>query len=310
MKIAVVGPGALGCLLAASLLEAGEEVVLVDYRPDRAARLREQGIQLTTLNGREKVLPAPVTLAPGPGPCHLVIMTVKAYQTRAASQILPTLMAGDTLVLTLQNGLGNLEEMARVVGPDALLAGVAYLGVTRRGEGQVVHAGAGAIVIGASPGSRVTPEEVQAIVSIFRRAGWDCRAHPDIQTLLWEKLLINVGINPLTALLRVPNGVLLKLPEAWELAVAAAREAQAVAHAAGIPLKSDPEESLRQVCLATGANRSSMLQDVLAGRPTEIEALNAQVEVWGAAVGVATPVNHFLTQLLRAWGRAGDMRVG
>jgi 2-dehydropantoate 2-reductase len=165
-------------------------------------------------------------------------------------------------------------------------------------------------MIGAPPGSRVTPAEVQALVAVFRRAGWDCRAHTDIQTLLWEKLLVNVGINPLTALLRVPNGILLKLPEAWELAVAAAREAQVVAQAGGIPLRGNPEDSLRRVCLATAANRSSMLQDVLAGRPTEIDALNAQVEARGKAWGVATPVNHFLTQLLRAWERAVDMRVG
>ncbi|MBM4273582.1 MAG: 2-dehydropantoate 2-reductase [Deltaproteobacteria bacterium] len=310
MKTAVVGPGALGCLLAASFLEAGEEVVLVDYRPERAALLRKQGIQIQTLDGAQKVVHVPDDLPPEAGVCQLVIMAVKAHQTRAASRSLPDLMAKDTVVLTLQNGLGNLEEMAGVVGREPLLAGVAFLGVTRRDEGRVVHAGAGAIIIGAPPGSRVTEEEVQGIVSMFRRAGWDCQAHPDIQTLLWDKLLVNVGINPFTALLRVPNGVLLELPEAWDLAVAAAREAQAVAQAGGVPLRGDPEERLRQVCTATAANRSSMLQDVLAGRPTEIEALNAQVVARGAALGVATPVNYVLTQLLRAWGRAGDMRVG
>jgi 2-dehydropantoate 2-reductase len=309
-KIALIGPGALGCLLAASFFEAGEEVVLVDYRPERIRRLREQGIQVRTLDGREKLAPVPIAPPLEAGLRTLVVVTVKAHQTRNAAQSLPALAAPDGLVLTLQNGLGNLEEMAAAVGPERLLAGVAFLGVTRRGEGQVVHAGAGPIFIGAPPGSRAPQAEVEQVAALFRRAGWDCRTHPDIETLLWEKLLVNVGINPLTALLRVPNGALLELPEAWELAVAAAREAQAVALATGIPLDIDLAERLRQVCLATGGNRSSMLQDVLAGRPTEIEALNAQVVARGAALGVATPVNHVLTQLLRAWGGAGDRRVG
>ena len=130
---------------------------------------------------------------------------------------------------------------------------------------------------------------------------------------MWEKLLINVGINPLTALLRVPNGALPELPEAWDLAVAAAAEALAVARAAGLNLDVDPEARLRQVCTATAANRSSMLQDILAGRPTEIEALNAQVAARGRALGVPTPVNDLLTQLLRALGQAaavsGELRI-
>ncbi len=118
-----------------------------------------------------------------------------------------------------------------------------------------------------------------------------------------------MGINPLTALLRVPNGALPEIPEAWDLAVAAAHEALAVAQAAGISLSVNVPELLRQVCTATAANRSSMLQDVLAGRPTEIEALNGQVAARGAASGVPAPVNLFLTRLLRSLEKTGPWRV-
>jgi 2-dehydropantoate 2-reductase len=142
------------------------------------------------------------------------------------------------------------------------------------------------------------------VAEVLRRAGLDCQEVADLEAVLWEKLLINVGINPLTALLRVPNGALLELPEAWALAVSAGNEALAVARAAGVPLMVDPEDRLRQVCLATAANRSSMLQDVLAGRPIEIEALNGQVAARGRALGVPTPVNDLLTDLLRALGGA------
>ena len=184
------------------------------------------------------------------------------------------------------------------------------MGVTKSAEGAVIHAGAGPTYVGPGPGSQVTPEEVAAVVDLFRLAGLECQARDDIDRVLWEKLLVNVAINPLTALLRVPNGTLPDLPEAWQIALAAAAEARAVAGAAGIPLDGDFEARLRQVCAATARNCSSMLQDVLAGRPTEIEALNGRVSARGAALGVPTPVNDLLTRLLRAWGESIDMRAG
>jgi 2-dehydropantoate 2-reductase len=299
MKIAVIGPGAVGCLLAFSFAEAGESVHLVDYRPERVALLRAQGIRLQTPGGVSRLLAVPCGLPGELESCTLAIMAVKAHQTRAAAAALPLLLAPGGLALSLQNGLGNLEEMARVVGPEPLLAGITFLGVTRQEEGQILYAGQGEVIIGAPPGSRVPVPEVETVVALFQRSGFKCRSTPDIQSRLWDKLMINAGINPLTALLRITNGALPELPEAWSLAVAAATEVQAVARAQGLDVSGDPEERLRRICQATAKNRSSMLQDVLAGRVTEIESLNAQVVARGAALGVPTPVNHLLTQLFR-----------
>ena len=310
MKVAVLGPGALGCLMAALFREAGAEVSLVDYRPERVARLRLRGIQVQTLDGGCRIIKVPIGLGPEVGPCDLTIMAVKAYQTETAARTLPGLMSQGGMALTLQNGLGNLEAIARIVGPERLLAGVGLLGVTQQDEGRIIYAGRGIIYIGAPSGSQVSRGEVAAVVNLFRGAGLACQAREDIQAVLWEKLVINVGINPLTALLRVPNGVLLQLPEAWEVAVAAGREAQAVAQAAGLTLSGDPAARLRQVCADTAANRSSMLQDILAGRPTEIEALNAQVATQGRALGLPTPVNDLLTRLLRAAAQSTPFKVG
>jgi 2-dehydropantoate 2-reductase len=309
MKLAVLGPGALGCLMAALFWEAGAQVSLADYRPERVARLRQQGIQVHTLEGGFRVVRVPIGLAAEVGPCDLTIMAVKAYQTEAAARALPALMSQGGMALTLQNGLGNLEVMARIAGPGRLLAGVGLLGVTRQDEGRIIYAGRGAIYIGVPAGSQVTGAEVAAVVDLFRQAGLECQAREDIEAVLWEKLVINVGINPLTALLRVPNGALLELAPAWEVAVAAAGEAQAVARAAGLPLSGDPAARLAQVCTATAANHSSMLQDILAGKQTEIEALNAQVSARGRALGVPTPVNDLLTRLLRAAEQSGSFRV-
>jgi 2-dehydropantoate 2-reductase len=310
MKLAILGPGALGSLLAALFGEAGVEVSLVDYRPERVARLRRQGIQLRTLEGDHRVIKVPIGLAAEVGPCDLTIIAVKAYQTAAAAQALPGLMHKGGMALTLQNGLGNLEEMAQVAGPERLLAGVGLLGATRQDEGRIIYAGRGAIFIGVPAGSQVSEAEVAAVVDLFRQAGLECQSREDIAAVLWDKLVINAGINPLTALLRVPNGALLRLPQAWEVAVAAARETQAVAQAMGLALSGDPASRLRQVCTATAANHSSMLQDILAGRPTEIDALNGQVAARSRALGVPTPVNDLLTRLLRAAEQSAPFRVG
>lgn len=309
MKLAVLGPGALGCLLAALFREAGVEVSLVDYRPDRVARLRLRGIQVQSLDGVQRVIEVPIGLAPEVGPCDLTIVTVKAYQTESAARVLPELMSQGGVALTLQNGLGNLEAIARRVGTRRLLAGVGLLGATRRDEGRIIYAGRGVIYIGAPAGSQVSPIEVAAVADLFRAAGLECQPREDIEAALWEKLVINVGINPLTALLRVPNGALLQLPEAWEVAAAAAAEAQAVAQASGYNLSGAPAARLRQVCANTATNRSSMLQDILAGRPTEIEALNAQVAARGRALGLPTPVNDLLTLLLRAAAQSAPFAV-
>ena len=128
MKVAILGPGALGCLLAALLREAGADVSLVDYRPERVARLRLRGIQVHTLDGSHRVIQVPVRLAPEVGPCDLTVVAVKAYQTETAARALPGLMSQGGMALTLQNGLGNLESLAQAVGPERLLGGWASWG--------------------------------------------------------------------------------------------------------------------------------------------------------------------------------------
>jgi len=309
MRIAVLGPGALGSVLAILFHEAGLPVVLVDYRPERAARLQGEGLLFRPPEGAARRVFLPVCPAAQAGVAELVLVTVKAPATPAAARLLPGLLAPGGVVLTLQNGLGNLERLAEVVGWERLLAGVSFLGATRPREGEVILAGTGPTYLGAPPGSRVRREEQEAVAGLFRQASLPCEVREDIEAMLWEKLLVNVAINPLTALLRVQNGVLPQLPPAWEVAVAAAREAQAVARAQGLDLPADPEARVRQVCAATAANRSSMLQDVLAGRETEIAALNGEVATRGAALGVPTPVNALLTRLVQALTLARPQQV-
>lgn len=287
--------------MAAQLQASGEDVRLLDYRPRRAAHLQAQGIHLITLEGEEKHFPVQcASQAEDIGPCDLAVMLVKAYQTRTAARGLPLLLSGGGMALTLQNGIGNLEQMAECVGMERLLAGVIIAGVTLLDWGRIRLAGQGPIILGIPPGSQIRPAKLQSLLSLLHRAGLECREAEDIIGALWDKLMLNIGINPLTALIRVANGDLLTVPEAWDLAAAAVREGAAVARALNIALSADPVARLRQVCQATTANHSSMLQDVLAGRPTEIAALNGQIVSRGQDQGLPTPVNTILTQLIRA----------
>lgn len=301
MKIAIIGPGAMGLFFAARLQQSGQEVWLVDYRPERAAHLRREGLNLEEIDGTTHHFPLQVTTdVTIIGPCELGMLMVKSHQTRAAAQALPPLLAGGGIALTVQNGIGNLEVMAEVAGADRLLAGVTMLGVTRLAAGHIRHAGQGPVILGIPPHSRVSPQELALIVQVFSQAGLDCRAEPDIMTVLWQKLLINVGINPVTALTRLSNGCLPEIAAAWEVVSAAVLEAQAVGLAAGLPLPPEPLARVRQVCEATAANRSSMLQDILKQRPTEIDALNAQIVAHGQRLGIPTPTNTILTDLIKA----------
>ncbi|MGQ9920848.1 MAG: ketopantoate reductase family protein [Desulfobacca sp.] len=307
MKIAIIGPGAMGLFFAARLQQAGQEVWLLDHRPERAARLGRNGLILEELDGTSHCLPLKITSDPGKiGPVALTLLLVKAHQTQRAAQALPPLLAGGGIALTLQNGIGNLEYMAQVVGPARLLAGVTMLGVTKVAEGRIRHAGQGPVILGIPPVSRVTVPELAAVVQLCQQAGFDCRAERDIVAVLWQKLLINVGINPVTALTRLPNGRLPEIPWAWEVVTAAVQEAQKVGLAAGVPLPPDPEARVEQVCQATAANRSSMLQDILNRRPTEIDALNGQIVAHGRRLGLATPVNALLTNLIKALENASE----
>jgi len=301
----------MGCLVAAHLSAAGEEVWLLDYRRERAEHLHTQGIRVVRLTGEEERFRVRSTSrAADIGACDLTLMMVKAYHTGAAAKSLPTLMGESGVALTLQNGIGNLEEMATGVGPERLLGGVMLHGVTSLGWGQVRHAGVGHVIVGIPPGSLVSPRRRDDIAARFTAAGLECRTAEDIAAVLWDKLLLNVGINPVTALTRRPNGHLLTTPGAWEVAAAAVQEAHAVARAGQVAVSPDPLERLRQVCQATAANRSSMLQDVLAGRPTEIDAINGQIVSRGRSRGFPTPVNTVLTHLVRALTTPGEKAGG
>jgi 2-dehydropantoate 2-reductase len=212
-----------------------------------------------------------------------------------------------TLVVTLQNGLGNRETLAAELGEGRVGQGVTMLGATLLGPGRVRHAGQGPTIFGAAPDRG----GAAALAGLFAACGLPAELTDDLEALVWGKLMVNAGINALSALLRVPNGALAAIPQARALAERAAGEAAAVAAARGVRLPyADPAAHALGVAQATGANRSSMLQDVLRGSPTEVDAINGAVAREGRRLGVPTPVNALLTELVAALDATARVRVG
>jgi 2-dehydropantoate 2-reductase len=231
---------------------------------------------------------------------QLVIVLVKAFDTEAVAKDLSGRIGSDTPVLTLQNGLGNAEELASRLSPDQILAGATTMGALREAPGEVQLTGRGGCEIGAwsGAGERYLPQ----IQQVLQQAGIACRCTKNTSATLWKKLVVNAAINPLTAILRVRNGALLERAELEPVIRAVTEEVWQVGSRRGIHLPEPPElyQEICRVCRVTAANRSSMLRDVEEHRRTEIDAINGAVVRLGNESGMPTPVNSTLAALVRA----------
>ncbi len=299
MEAVVLGAGSLGSLVGA-LLAREHAVTLVGRDPHMAA-VREGGLRV---RGVESFAVEPEATTDGTGlAADLAVVTVKSYDTAAAAEVLAT---GDYgAALSLQNGMGNEATLA-----DALdcpvLAGTTSHGAVLTEPGVVEWTGRGEVALGAWTAD--AEAHVKPTVEAFEAAGLGPRAMDDVGAELWLKLAVNTAINPVTALARVKNGAVRDGP-AGELGAAAARETARVATAEGVNLdEAEAVERARAVAEATADNRSSMLEDVVAGRRTEIDALNGYVVAEAADHGVDAPVNRALTALVRAWEAGEGLR--
>jgi 2-dehydropantoate 2-reductase len=291
----IVGTGAMACLFGARLAPVAETTLLGSW-PEGLAALRAHGIELEE-GGRRRT--AVVRAVARPEECvgaRLAIVLVKSWQTAAVARQLETCLARDGIALTLQNGLGNLECLQERLGKERAVLGVTTLGATLLAPGRVRAGGDGPIYLTAH-------SRLEALANLLRRAGLAVETIEDVDGLAWGKLVVNAAINPVTALLRVPNGELLNAARAgaWEVASEAAVETAAVATARGVCLPfAGAAAQVAEVARRTAANRSSMLQDVERGRPTEIDAINGAVVSEGERLGIPTPVNRILWKLVRS----------
>ena len=300
MKTVIIGPGAMGCLYAFLLTRAGYEAWLLDNSEDRAERIRSQGLKIEGVSGVYQ-LPFPrISASPDViGKADLLILFVKAYNTATALESARELVTANTIILTLQNGIGNMESIRDAYPQNPIVAGTTAQGATLLGSGHIRHAGMGETIIGGIDANSTF--HAKLIKDLFMSAYIPTEMTEDVNGVLWGKLLINCAINPLTAIMRVPNGQLPKNPDLCEVMSRVVEEGAAIARSAGITLPYiDPVAKVMEVCAATAGNRSSMLQDIEAGKKTEINYLNGALVRYGKEAGVAAPLNSFLTHLVQA----------
>jgi 2-dehydropantoate 2-reductase len=233
------------------------------------------------------------------GLSELVLIFVKATQTKAAAQTAARLAGSKGLVMTLQNGMGNAERIAQFISPDRILVGTTSHGSTMLKAGSIRHAGTGPTTVGMWAPKEKELKNVRQIADQFTQAGIETTAINDVRPVIWDKLLVNVGINAITALTGIRNGQILDLEPTRELSRTAVEEAVRVAQAQRIEIRKDAADHVFQVAAATAANRSSMGQDVDHGRPTEIRAINGFVVREAERLGIAAPVNRTLTALVQ-----------
>jgi len=299
MKIAIIGAGAMGSLFGGRLALAGEEVWLLDVWEEHVRAIREKGLAIATAAGDLTARPQATTNPADIGKAELVIVFVKSAATRAAAETAAGLLGPQTAVLTLQNGYGNAEAIAEVVGAARVIAGTTAQGATLLGPGRIMHGGGGDTHIGELGGGRTA--RLAKVAACLTRAGIQTVADDNVASLIWGKLVVNVGINALTAITGLKNGELADHDETRQVLALAVEEAVKVADAAGVKLPYDNAvEKVLAVAVATAQNRSSMLQDLSGGRRTEIDAINGALVREGERVGVATPVNKVLTLLIKA----------
>jgi len=292
MDIGIIGPGAMGTFLAGMLGEKNE-VTLVGRR--------ELDIEKVDIVGKTE-LTAEINFTTNLGKLsgsELVVICTKSYDTEEAVKGILDHLSPECRILSLQNGLENEEIISEHIGKERTIGGVTSHGVTYLDSGKVKHAGKGKTLIGSYPKGKRGEEELKRIVKLFNEGDISTTLSDNIIGHIWKKVIVNVGINPITALVGVKNGLLLKDEDLLELMKEAVQEASTVAEEyVDLPID-EPFKETKKVAKSTRDNKSSMLQDVEKKRRTEIDQINGAVVEKGEKSGIRVDVNRTLYRLVK-----------
>ncbi len=300
MKIGIIGPGSIGLLLACLLHKAGAAITLIDYKKERAEKLNKNGIILED-SGEQFHQKIPVICGfTDINNFDLLIICVKAYHTKTVADELNR--AGFiNNILTLQNGMGNVEILQNIIKTPKIIAGITSEGANLAKAGHIIHAGKGKTSFGSVIKDNPDRKFLNELADVMNKAGLETEISDDVDSLIWSKLLINVGINALTAILNIQNGKLTENNSSRDLMCKLVTEAWELAKLNGIKLPyDDPVKKTEEVCKMTAENYSSMNQDIKFGRKTEIDYINGAIVDFGKKSGLKCPYNDTATQIIHA----------
>jgi 2-dehydropantoate 2-reductase len=300
-KVAIVGCGAMGSVYAALMVSAGHEVHGVTKWLHHAEAMAAKGLRVEGASGDRTVqLASAGTTTNGIGVCDLVIIATKAFDVEAAARSSVSLIGPETVVQTIQNGLGSPEVAATVLGEDKISIGVVGgFGASMRGPGHVHHNGLEMIRFGALKG--LPTQRLQASAKIWESSGFKVTLFEDVQRMVWEKLIMNVTFSGTTCATGLTIGEVMADPNAWGVALGCAKEAIAVADAIGVKMEvGNPIEHIKKLGSKIPNARPSMLLDYNAGRRGEVDAINGSIPRLGKQCGVPTPVNETVVGIIKA----------
>ena len=309
MKIAVVGCGAMGSVYAGLLSAAGHEIWAIDAWPEHIAAIQENGLRLEGASGDRTVKINAATSTKDVGICDLVILATKTMHVESAAQASRELIGAETTVLSIQNGLGGPDTAAKILGKDRVLVGVVGgFGASIKAPGHAHHNGWELVRLGEYSGP-ITPR-LQNVAKVWESGGFRVKCFDDIDQLVWEKLICNVCFSGTCAVTERTIGEVMNDSDAWQVAAGCAVEAYQVARARGIKLDiSDPVDYVRNFGSKIPNARPSMLLDHMAGRMSEIEAINGAIPPAALAQGLAAPFNTVISALVRAKERKLGVRT-
>lgn len=304
MKFAVIGAGAIGRLLGGLLAKAHQDVVLLSRRDPAAEEIQHEGTWISNGRQTERIRIEATTQVDTLEERDLVILTVKSYDTTSVAKWIAPHLPPNGFLLTLQNGLGNIEAIRAVAPRIRLVAGSTTIGARLLNDYTVLWSENGETVIGEP--SRRPSENTNNLARILSSSGIPTTTTPNLKKTLWRKAVINAGINPVTALLKITNGELLGSEGGWLLASKAVLEGLLVAAAEHLRFQTDLVMEMRSVVEHTAKNRSSMLEDVEKHRRTEIDSINGAIVDFGRRHSIPTPINEFLLASIRAIENSTD----
>jgi len=299
-RVAVVGAGAVGGYFGGMLARAGAPVTLIGRQAHVDVWTRD-GLLLDSAAFQARIPVAASTDLAAAGDAELVLFSVKSLDTEATARDLARYLHGHAIVVSLQNGVDNVDRMRTGAALDPIAA-VVYVASSMPDAGRVKHAGRGDLLIGDLPGRArpPRPDDLTRVSGWFENADVPCRVAPDIEAELWTKLILNAALNPISAIARATYGEIVTVADGRELIRQLVTECVAVAHAGGVRLAAtDYVETVWRFAEAVDRVYSSTAQDLERGKPTEIDALNGFVVRRGAELGVPTPVNQALVALVK-----------
>ncbi|MYL42755.1 ketopantoate reductase family protein [Virgibacillus salexigens] len=303
MKILILGAGAMGSLFAGKLTKCGFDVTLYNRPNNHVEIMKQQGVQMVHEKGDFATLHVPVYTNPADlsGDYELMLVLIKSFATKAVLEKVLPMVDDKTPILTLQNGIGNLELIQQLAPTHEVFVGGTSAGAGWVKQGVIEQRAWGKTFIGSTKPTNENVDFLKKVAATFSESGLETLVSDNVQSIIWSKLVVNIAYNGLTAVTRLKNGEAIEYKEGKELVSKLVEEAVEVAHAKEISLlyKDPVQECIRLGIEEIGRNISSMLTDVLHQRKTEIEVINGAIVKEGKRLQIATPYNNMMYKLVK-----------